>query len=651
MISRRTIDQILDSARIDEVVREFVTLKKRGSSLVGLCPFHNEKTPSFNVSPAKGIYKCFGCGKAGNAVNFIMEHERYSYPEALRYLAAKYNIEVEEDARSERDTALQGERESLFLVSAFAARFFEEYLFGSEEGRSAGLTYFQERGYDEKTIRAFQLGMAPSGRDALVKRAQADGYQADMLVKAGLAIRNETTGELYDRFRGRVVFPIHNVTGKVIAFGARILRTDAKAPKYINSPETEIYHKSRILYGMHHARKAAVDRDECFLVEGYTDVISLHAEGITNAVASSGTSLTVDQVRLVGRYTRNITILFDGDAAGIKASLRGIDLILEEGLNVKVVLFPDGEDPDSFARKHGHAEVVRFLDENKQDFIRFKTALLLGDVADDPVGKSKLIRDIVETISRIPDAITREMYVKHCAVMLEVTEQTLMMELNAMRRRSFSKQVSRDPVQEAGDLLPEPEAHEAVLPDEEGAENQEAEVIRILLNYGDRDVDLPATDEEGKPVMRRMKTRDVLLNELMMDGLGFDDAVLAGIFSYFSGTERQEFNRVLDELTNHSEEPIREAAIEFLSSRYALDDWERKGIYVRTEEFNFRQAVLSPIYHLKLKRVMRLKKENRDRILECQKSGEPFDEHLRTQQEYDRIIAELSRILGVVVVR
>ncbi len=650
MISQNTIRQVLDTARIEEVIQDFVHMKKRGSNLVGLCPFHNEKTPSFSVSPTKGIYKCFGCGKAGSTVNFIMEHEHYSYPEALKFLAAKYNIEVEEDATRQRSAEEQQERESLFLVSSFAARFYHEHLHHSEEGKSTGLTYFRERGFTDQTIERFQLGLAPDKGNALVQKAGEEGYSLELLEKTGLVVRRED-GVVHDRFRGRVTFPIHNLTGKVIAFGARILRKNARAPKYINSPETEIYHKSRILYAMHLARKPMAVKDECFLVEGYTDVLSMHQEGVENVVASSGTSLTQDQIRLIGRYTKNITILFDSDPAGIKASMRGIDLILEEGLNVKVVLFPEGQDPDSFARSHGSTEIAAFLSEHKQDFIRFKTSLLLDEVAGDPVGMSGLIREIVQTIARIPDAITRELYIKQCARMLEVTEQTLMMELNKTRRQQFTRNATRDLKQETEDLLPEPEKQEQPAPSDDHSGSQESEIIRILLNYGDRDVELPAKDPEGRTVSQKMKTRDVLVNELMMDGIGFDDELLAGIFSYFSNAETTEFRQVLDELKNHHEDGIRKAAVNFLSSRYGLDDWERKGIFVKTEEFNFQQAVLSPIYHLKLKRVIKLRNENREHIMQMQKDGEDIDENLRKQQKYDMIIAEISRFLGVVVVR
>src|SRR5688572_16443635 len=445
----------MDTARIDEVVGDFVSLKRRGTSMIGLCPFYNEKTPSFNVSPARGIFKCFGCGKGGNAVNFIMEHEHYSYPEALRYLARKYNISVEEDEKAPGFDLEQLQRESLLVVTEFARKYYMQQLHETDEGKSVGLSYFHEREFTETMIEKFQLGYSPDQWRGLTDAALEAGYLLENLQKAGLTIVNED--KKFDRFRGRVMFPVHNITGKVIAFGARILKTDPKSPKYLNSPESDIYHKSKILYGIFFAKKSIIAKDECFLVEGYTDVIALHQVGIENVVASSGTSLTVEQIRLIGRYTKNITILYDGDPAGIKASLRGIDLILEEGLNVRVVLFPDGDDPDSFSRKHNSYEVAAYINEHAQDFIRFKTGLLLKDVANDPVRKAGLIREIVETIAKIPDPIIRSTYTRECSVQMEISEQILIAELNKLVRKAFSRHHVESEPHELVDELTAPE--------------------------------------------------------------------------------------------------------------------------------------------------------------------------------------------------
>ena len=431
MIDRPTIDRILDAADIIDVVGEFVQLKKRGVNYLGLCPFHNEKTPSFTVSPSKEIFKCFGCGKVGNSVNFIMEHEHLSYPEALKYLARKYHIEVVEKELSKEELEKQNERESLLVVTAYAARQFTENLFNTDEGISVGLAYFRERGFRQDTLKKFELGYSLEKRDAFSKRAMEEGYKQDYLIKTGLSIQGEE--RIFDRFSGRVMFPIHSLSGQVLGFGGRILRKDPKTAKYLNSPESEIYHKSRILYGMFQARKTISQEDRCYMVEGYTDVMSMHEAGIENVVASSGTSLTVEQVKLVKRFTPNLTILYDGDPAGIKASLRGIDIVLEEGMNVKIVLLPDGEDPDSYSKKVSNEEFRNYLKNNETDFIRFKTQLLLSETDNDPVARANLIKDVVRSIAVIPEAITRTVYIKECSTLLEVAEPILYNEVNKLR--------------------------------------------------------------------------------------------------------------------------------------------------------------------------------------------------------------------------
>ena len=397
MISRDTIQTIIETARVEEVVGDFVTLRKRGVNMIGLCPFHNEKTPSFTVSPVKGIYKCFGCGKAGNSVNFVMEHEHYTYPEALRFLAKKYSIEIEEEEQTPEQLQEINEKESLYAVTAFAQKFFTECLFNTEEGKSIGLTYFKDRGFREHIMEHFQLGYSPDAWEAFTNNAIQNGYSPDYLVKSGLTI--EKDGKRFDRFSARVIFPIHNLSGRVIGFGGRILKSEEKKAKYINSPESDIYNKSQVLYGIYFAKNAIIKKDNCYLVEGYTDVISLFQAGFENVVASSGTSLTTDQIRLIKRYTPNITILYDGDEAGLKASFRGIDMILEQGMNVKIVMFPDGEDPDSFVRNHRSIEVEEFLGKEARDFIRFKTNILIKEAQDDPIKKAGLIKEIVQSIS------------------------------------------------------------------------------------------------------------------------------------------------------------------------------------------------------------------------------------------------------------
>jgi len=481
MIDQSVVERILETARVVEVVQDFVSLKKRGANYVGLCPFHHEKTPSFNVSPSKNIFKCFGCGKGGNVVQFLMEHEHFSYVEALRYLARKYHIEIQETEKSPEDIQRENERESLSVVTEYACRYFREQLLHTDEGKQIGLSYFRERGFRDDIIEKFQLGYSPAQSDAFLQEALRQGFKKEYLVKSGLVIENERG--MYDRFHGRVIFPVHSLSGKVIAFGGRILRSDKNTAKYINSPESELYHKSKILYGIYHARNEIIRQDKCYLVEGYTDVISLHQAGIENVVASSGTSLTVDQIRLIKRFTSNITILYDGDPAGIKASLRGIDMILEEGMNVRVLLFPDNEDPDSFSRTRSASEVVDFIRHNETDFVLFKTRLLMDEAQHDPVKKATLIHDVIGSIAQIPDPIKRSVYIKECSVLLETDEKVIYSRVNEIRRKK-AEQYYRS--QNISVSYPEdnvPAALVQPLPRSE-TEAVEREIIRLLLMYG-----------------------------------------------------------------------------------------------------------------------------------------------------------------------
>ena len=442
MIPKETVDRIIDAARVEDVVGDFVSLKRRGANFVACCPFHNEKTPSFYVSPAKGIFKCFGCGKSGTAVGFVMEHENLSYGEALKFLAKKYNIEVVEKEESAEDIALRQRNESLMLVSEFAAGFFKDSL-KTEEGHAIGYAYFKSRGLEDATIEKFGLGWAPLSRHSLADAAREAGYKEEFLVDTGLCVKRDD-GSLSDRFFDRVIFPIHSVNGRPIAFGGRTLRTDKTVAKYVNSPETEIYVKSRSLYGIYFARNEIVRQDRCFLVEGYLDVISMHQLGITNVAASSGTSLTVEQVRLIRRFTENVTIIYDGDSAGIHAALRGIGLVLKEGLNVKVVLLPDGDDPDSFSRKHTLEEVRNFIDSHEQDFIEFKSDILLGEAGDDPLKRANLINDIADTVALIPDAVKRSVYVDVCSRKFNIDSQILFERIGHTRGEMLAEEKTRN---------------------------------------------------------------------------------------------------------------------------------------------------------------------------------------------------------------
>lgn len=454
MIDQPTIDRILDAANIVDVVSEFVTLRKRGVNYVGLCPFHDDKSPSFYVSPAKNICKCFACGEGGTAVHFIMKHEQLGYFDALRFLAKKYNIEIQERELSDEEKRIRSDRESMFIVNAWAQQYFSQMLHEHVEGKTVGMRYFIERGFREETIRKFQLGYSLDQRDALYQQAIQKGYKKEYLEKTGLVIAYEN-GNVNDRFRGRVIFPVHSLSGKVVAFGGRVLKKDEKTAKYVNSPESPIYHKSNELYGIYFAKQAIVKADRCYLVEGYTDVISMHQSGVENVVASSGTALTHGQIRLIHRFTNNITVLYDGDAAGIKAAIRGIDLLLDEGMNVKVVLLPDGEDPDSFARSHTATEFAEFIRQHETDFIRFKTKLLLADAGNDPVKRAALIGDIIRTIAIVPDDITRTIYIRECSAMMEIDEQVVLNQVNKLRL-SKNEQAQPSPVinRAATEILP-----------------------------------------------------------------------------------------------------------------------------------------------------------------------------------------------------
>jgi len=582
MITRETIDNIISSAKIEEVIGDFISLRRRGVNLLGLCPFHNEKTPSFTVSPVKGIYKCFGCGKAGNAVGFIMEHEHLTYPEALRYLAKKYQIEIDEEEQTPEQIQEAGEKESLFNLNDFARKYFSSVLFDTEEGKAVGLAYFRERDIREDTIKKFQLGFSPDSWNAFSAHAIQEGYKKEMLLQTGLA--TEKDGRLYDRFHSRVIFPIHSASGRTLGFGGRILSSDKSHAKYVNSPESEIYNKSKTLYGIYFARTEIARKDNCYLVEGYTDVISMHQAGIENVVASSGTSLTTDQVRMIQRYTPNITILYDGDPAGIKASFRGIDMVLEQGMNVRIVLFPDNEDPDSFARKHHPQETEKFITGNAVNFISFKTRLLLDETKNDPVKKAGLIKDIVASISLIPDAITRTLFIRECADMMSVSEQVLVNELNKIRRTRFNKEL-----QGGADEIPVPEFLAPPQPvpeaDTSSAESQEKEIMRLLLLYGTDIVHIEQTGEDKETVKVPVMVADYLVHDIRSDDLGFDNKVYSAIFGeYCAGLDGDQVPE-RSFFLGHEDKEISYAAVDLVFNPYALSrNWLKHHVLIDIEE-------------------------------------------------------------------
>ena len=617
MIDQATIDRILDAAQIVEVVSDFVTLRKRGVNYVGLCPFHNEKTPSFSVSPSKGLCKCFSCGKGGNAVHFIMEHEQMSYPEALRYLAKKYNIEIKERELTNEEKEVQSNRESMFIVNNFARDYFQNILKNHVDGRSIGLAYFRQRGFRDDIIDKFQLGFSTEGRDALAQEALRKGFKQEFLVKTGLCYETDDH-KLRDRFWGRVMFPVHTLSGKVVAFGGRVLSTEnKKLAKYVNSPESEIYHKSNELYGIYFAKQAIVKQDRCFLVEGYTDVISMHQSGVENVVASSGTSLTPGQIRLIHRFTNNITVLYDGDMAGIKASIRGIDMLLEEGMNIQVCLLPDGDDPDSFARKHNATEFQNFIQEHETDFIRFKAQLLMEDAGKDPMKRAELINDIVRSIAVIPEAIVRDVYIKECGQLLRIEDKLLVSEVAKRRELQAEKgnkpiASNNAPTPQPGEMPPpfppeemEADTYQSFIP-QEGKEGQEFYkyerlIIQMIVRYGEK-VMCNLTDEEGNEVP--VTVVEYVINDLKEDELAFHNPLHRRILSEASEhIHDQEFASERF-FVAHPDPKISTIATELASDRYQLSKYHSKTQKLVTDEerlyemvpmlmINFKNAIVA----------------------------------------------------------
>ncbi len=607
MISQKTVEEIKSRVDIVEVVSDFVQLKKSGSSYKALSPFTQEKTPSFFVSPAKEIYKCFSTGKGGDAISFIMEVDGLSYLEALKYLAKKYNVEIEEEEQTDEDQARFNERESLFIILNFAKDYFADLLWQNDEGRSIGLSYFHERGFSDETIKAFELGYSLDQWDGLIKAAVAKGYNEELLEKTGLKIVKENKS--YDRFRGRVIFPIHNVTGKVIAFGARILKKQENQPKYINSPETALYEKSKILYGISQAKQSIRLEDNCFLVEGYTDVISLYQRGIKNVVASSGTSLTEDQIRLIKRFTQNVTVLFDGDQAGIKASLRGIDMILEGDLNVKAVIFPEGEDPDSYSRKLSPSAFANYLETEASDFITFKAKLLARDSANDPIRRAETIREIVSSIAKVPDAIKRSVYIKECSRLLGIEESVLITEQNKILVREHKNQNKQKPQEEDSANLASDQEPEKALPTiEETLKSQERECIRMLLNYADQIT--KDEDEEDEAFI------SYFMNEL--DDITFETPVYSEIYDIFRTHLDQEEILTADFFIQQGPHHLKQEVVDLIAQRYEpSENWQKFGIYIPRETDDLRLTGMNNILHFKLKLVKKMIEQNNKEMKEA----------------------------------
>ena len=648
MISPATIQQILNRIDIIDVVGSFVKLKKRGTNYLGLCPFHNEKTPSFTVSPNKEIYKCFGCGKSGNTISFVMEHEKYSYVEALKWLANRYNVEVEETEVSAEVRAQQQVADSLYILNGFAQKYFSNVLLKDEEGQAVGLGYLKERGFQQGIIEKFQLGYCKEGRNAFVTEALAQQYNRELLVKSGLvALRND---ELVDNYRGRIIFPIHNTTGKIIGFGARIIKKNDRAPKYINTPENEIYLKSRILYGMYFARQVIDKLDECLLVEGYTDVISLHQAGIENVVASGGTSLTTDQIRLIRKYTNNLTIIYDGDSAGVKAALRGLDMALEEGLNVKLVLIPDKEDPDSYVNKVGADAFRSFVAENKKDFIIFQLEVALKDAGNDSQKKAAVVNQIAETLSRISKAedFTRQQdYIRECADMLKIDESGLNNLVNKFIREKINKleakQVRNDLPPEQDDMPP-PMEFETGAPDESiqlflKDELQERAAVRVLIEFG------------IKPWDEHQRVADHIFSEWVDEDL-FDNKQLLDVIHTYKLWYDAGLEPTAKNFYYHENQELSAIVVSLMEFPYELSDkWKDKfQMAVSNREETYREEVISTLGYLKLRKIKRLIEENQ-KDLGIPHTPEEQVTLLGTHQALKQMERELLKSLGTVIVR
>ena len=657
MISKSTIDTVFEVARVEEVIGDFVSLKKAGSNFKGLSPFVNEKTPSFMVSPVKQIWKDFSSGKGGNAVAFLMEHEHFTYPEAIRYLARKYNIEIEETEQTDEEKEQLNEKESMFVVSEYAKKYFQETLFESEEGKAIGLTYFKERGFTQETIKNFDLGYSPDAWDVFTNTALSKGYQLEFLEKTGLTIVKEE--KKFDRFKGRVMFPIQSMSGRVLGFGGRILTADKRAAKYLNSPESSIYHKSKVLYGIFHAKQEIAKKDTCFLVEGYTDVIQMHQAGITNVVASSGTALTPDQIRLINRLTKNITMLFDGDAAGLRAAVRGVDLILEAGMNVHVCVLPEGEDPDSFARKNSLDFLERYFEENAKDFIRFKASLLMDEAKDDPIKKADLIRDMVHSISKIPDTIQQEVYVQECSRIMDISEDVLFNTLAQLGKKEVAEANKKFNQERKNLEVVRHEAPEALQNSIDPLYNLERKIIEILLLYGNVEEQFIETllqpNEDDEVVEVEHKTLNKVYERIYLS-LHEDEVELTNplfrkiyedLMNFFHHNKEWSLENYLMRLDPELAQEVTGIIME--EERDVLHQWETQNIIVKTKDEGIAQYVTETILTLRLYLVNTII----DQLKEELKAIDPENttETLMMIMDYLKLTNSFSNKLGQVTSR
>lgn len=666
MITRETKDKIMEAVHIEDVVGDFVSLKKRGANHIGCCPFHNEKTPSFYVSPSKGIFKCFGCGKAGDAVTFVMEHEHYTYPEALQYLAKKYNIEVEEEQMTPEQKERNNERDALFHVSEFAQKYFADLLFNDEMGRAVGLSYFHNRGMSDEIIKTFGLGYCLEERDNFTKKAKAEGYSDKVLEKSGLTIYKEG-GKCYDRFRGRVMFPIYSISGRVLGFSGRILSKEAQAAKYVNSPDSEIYDKSHTLYGIYQAKSAISKEGKCYLVEGNVDVVSMHQSGVCNTVASCGTSLTVEQIRLIKRYTPNVTVVYDGDKAGIKATIRATDLLFAEGMHVSMVLFPDDDDPDSYAQKYGSTKLQEYLREHEDNFIIYKTKTLVADYKRDPIKKAEVVREIVQTIALVPDLLERTEYVSQCAALMQMPEQTLNNELakiiSANKRKAYEKQHPQEtkpaegpeqpPVQgtaeEVADKVAPTEEQRAAQQAAQTGDEEEARLIKLLLNHGRDKVKVKTPKEDGSTEVNEYYAAAVIIGLLKDDDITLKNPVYSTIFD--TCKEQLLKGEVLggDYFIQHDDPEVRNAAISLMIDTYKLSDlWQEKSVHIPSEDERLLPDVMETVNSYKLQQV-NAKIEEIDSQLKSENNADDTDILIAKKMQYQKLKRDICTLLNRVI--
>lgn len=658
MIKKSTIDRVFETARVEEVIGDFVQLKKSGSNFKGLSPFTDERTPSFMVSPVKQIWKDFSSGKGGSVVSFLMEHEHFSYPEAIRYLANKYGIEVEETEQTDGEKQAASERESMYLVNQFARDYFKEQLLSSSEGKAIGLTYFKERGFTQQSIERFELGYSPNSWDAFTQAALKSGYSPEFLKKTGLSIAKENKGQedkMFDRFKGRVMFPIHSMSGRVLGFGGRILAANKRLAKYLNSPESEVYHKSKVLYGLYQAKQEIAKEDRCYLVEGYTDVIQFHQKEVTNTVASSGTALTPEQIRLINRLTDNVVVLYDGDAAGTRASVRGIDLILEEGMNVMVCSFPQGEDPDSFARKNSSSEIKTYLAENAKDFISYKASLLMDEAQNDPIKKAAVIRDMMQSVAKIPDVIKQELYVKECVKIMDISEGVLYSTLAQIQSKSTKdrRRASQPNKQKNLAVVKQGSEHKVKVNTQYEIEKH---LIGLLLRYGAMEglfeEYLLEPNDEGELVLRPEKRKKRVYEKIMLDlqedEVEFTHPEFKVLYELILLEFKQKQALVIEEFVNKIDPKLSEKVTSILmqADRYQLHRWDTKGIFVKDINELDEREVLQTILNL---RTLLIKKKAAE-LMELMKSDESSHrEMLEEIRDYKKLQVIIAHKLDIVV--